>query len=170
MYDITVNVAVSNADQSTPNFTAEMDDLAKFINSVGGSYKPAAYTFVYDEEVEKFLINGKAVDSIAGVTITATDPEEDTYADGDTVTVTVEASEVQVTDERNRPAGNYHDAVVDGVLYRGIPDRVIYVESESDLDDLTEELPGTVAMTYDEASKWRYDGADWVTIGGETEG
>ena len=66
--------------------------------------------------------------------------------------------------------GSYHDAVVDGVLYRGIPDRVIFVESESDLDDLTGELPGTVAMLYDETSKWRWDGTDWTEVGGVTEG
>ena len=89
---------------------------------------------------------------------------------GDGIQITISCSEVNVTDERNRMPGNYHDAVVDGVLYRGIMDRVIYVESESDLDDLTGEQPGTLAMSYDEASKWRYDGSDWTEVGGVTEG
>ena len=166
MNEITATVSVSNPDETTPNFTAAMEDLGAFLADVWNQMKPATYAFVYDAEAEAFLLNG-AEHAPVGIAITITDPEEEPYADGDTITVAVEASEVEVTNPRNRPAGSYHDAVVDGVVYRGIPDKTIYIEDADDLDSLTNEQPGTLAELYDGTAQYRWDGADWTAIGGE---
>lgn len=160
-----------------------LEDLGAFLECVQWDGKPHVYQLeYYGRRVlpgvypwKMWLLNGNPIE-LKGVEYNAPTVDGDLWhADldcnpGDGIQITITCSEVQVTDERNRPAGNYHDAVVDGVLYRGIPDRVIFVESESDLDDLTGEQPGTVAMTYDEASKWRYDGADWTEVGGAEGG
>lgn len=160
-----------------------LENLGEFLECVRWDGKPHVYQLeyygfspwpgVYGYKVWKLggnPIELKGVDYEA-VSITG-DMKDASVAcnPGDGIQITIACSEVNVTDERNRPAGNYHDAMMDGVLYRGIMDRVIYVESESDLDDLTGEQPGTVAMTYDEASKWRWDGAEWTEVGGDTEG
>lgn len=184
--NMTAELVTWRADGEETGFDYDptLENLQEFLGCVNWDGKPHVYQLVYSGEKllpnvygwKTWLLNGMPIE-LKGVTVVAEaeegapDSEGVVYCNpGDGIQITITCSEVQVTDERNRPAGNYHDAVVDGVLYRGIPDRVIFVEDENDLDDLTDEQPGTVAMTYDEASKWRYDGADWTEVGGASGG
>lgn len=184
--NITAELTTWRADGQETNFLdgdPTLENLGEFLECVQWDGKPHQYQLVYDGHspwpdvynYQVWRMGGRKI-ALKGVAYEAVsitgNPKDASVAcqAGDGIQITIACSEVIVTDERNRPAGSYHDAVVDGVLYRGIMNRVIYVESEGDLDDLTGEQPGTVAMTYDEASKWRYDGADWTEVGGVTEG
>jgi hypothetical protein len=157
---IEATVEVSNSGGTTPNFTAAISNLGQFLEDMRSQLQPAVYAFVYDGETEKWTPHEPK-----GITLTIVDDTEEMLAAGDTITVTVTADEVNVTDPRRREPGDYHDAIVDGVMYRGIPDKVIYVEDESDLTGMDNELPGTKAATYGEASWWQWDGTEWTAMG-----
>lgn len=158
---IEATVEVSNSGGTTPNFTAAISNLGAFLEDMRSQLQPAVYAFVYDGETEKWTPHEPK-----GITLTIVDDTEEMLAAGDTITVTVTADEVIVTELQKRTPDMY-DAVVDGVIYRGIPSRTGYVAGESELTAFEDEHPGFIAIEYGFAHMWQL-GADgnWVEIGG----
>ena len=111
---ITVSLEVTNPGGTTPNFTAEITDLGEFLTDVRSRLQPAVYPFVWDAEAEKWNLYELEHES-KGITLTITDEDEDLLADGDTITVTIAASEVNMTDPTRRTADMY-DAMAGGVM------------------------------------------------------
>lgn len=159
---INATVEVSNSGGTTPNFTAEISDLGTFLESVRSQLQPAVYAFVYDGETEKWTPGEPK-----GITLTIVDDTEEMLAAGDTITVTIAADEVNVTEIQKRTADMY-DAVADGVLYRGIPFRTGFVADEDELEKYENEHPGFIAIQYGFVHMWQLDdNGEWIVIGGE---
>lgn len=159
---IEATVEVSNSGGSTPNFTAAISNLGAFLEDMRSQLQPAVYAFVYDGETEAWTPHEPI-----GITLTIVDDTEDLLAAGDTITVTVAADEVNVTDIQHRTPDMY-DAVVDGVIYRGIPSRTGYVADESELTAFEDEHPGFIAIEYGFAHIWQLDGDGyWLPIPGD---
>lgn len=58
-----------------------------------------------------------------------------------------------------------YDAVVDGELKTNCQSRIVFVTSESDLANLPEYAPGTLAATYGLDSVWQLDDSGtWVEV------
>ena len=160
--NIEATVEVSNAGGTTPNFTAAISNLGQFLEDMRSQLQPAVYVFVYDGEAEAWSPHEPK-----GITLTIVDDTEDLLAAGDTITVTVGNSEVIVNDPRQRKPGYYHDAVIDGVVYRGLLNCLAYVSDESELADLGDMPVGTIAFAYGLGSAWQLDASgEWVEVGG----
>lgn len=86
---------------------------------------------------------------------------------GDVVEVSVKCTAPQMTDPRkHRMTYGLHDALLeDGRILRDVASKLIYVNSETELPDLHEELPGTFAMLYGLGKMWQKkpDGS-WTEI------
>jgi hypothetical protein len=164
---ITASLVVSNAGGTTPNFTAAITDLGAFLTDVRSRLQPAVYPFVWSAETEKWSLY-ELEHEPKGITLTITDEDEDLLADGDTITVTIAASEVNVTDPARRTADMY-DAMAGGVMYYGIPSRMVFVDSAADLEDLPATYqPGAMAATYGFGQMWQLDGSgEWTPIQAE---
>ena len=60
------------------------------------------------------------------------------------------------------------DVVVDGVLKEDYPCKAVMVESSSDLANLPDYAPGTIAFTAGFGTMWQKDSdGTWQTLGGE---
>ena len=58
-----------------------------------------------------------------------------------------------------------YDAVVDGELKTNCQSRIVFVKAESDLANLPEYAPGTLAATYGLDSVWQLDDSGtWVEV------
>lgn len=58
-----------------------------------------------------------------------------------------------------------HDAIVNGVLQRDIPTRLIFVANSTERDALKNIAAGTFVTTYDLTNIWNYKGdGSWATI------
>lgn len=58
-----------------------------------------------------------------------------------------------------------YDAVVDGELKTNCQSRIVFVTAESDLANLPEYAPGTLAATYGLDSVWQLDDSGtWVEV------
>jgi hypothetical protein len=74
---------------------------------------------------------------------------------------------VIVTDARNRAPGNYHDAVINGVVHTGIMSIVVYVTDETELSLLNNMPVGTIAMSYGLEYAWQLNAErEWLEVGG----
>lgn len=159
---INATVEVSNSGGTTPNFTAAISDLGTFLESVRSQLQPAVYAFVYDGETEIWTPGEPK-----GITLTIVDDTEEMLAAGDTITVTIAADEVNVTEIQKRTPDMY-DAVADGVMYRGIPFRTGFVADEDELEKYENEHPGFIAIQYGFVHMWQLDdNGEWIVIGGE---
>lgn len=58
-----------------------------------------------------------------------------------------------------------HDAIVNGEIVRDIPDKMVYVSSQSELANFSGEQPGTIAALYGFGTMWQLkpDGT-WVSM------
>lgn len=170
---INATVEVSNSGGTTPNFTAAISDLGTFLESVRSQLQPAVYTYVCIEDAEPLTPSGIGItwkwrpDLPKGITLTIVDDTEEMLAVGDTITVTIAADEVNVTEIQKRTPEMY-DAVADGVMYRGIPFRTGFVADEDELEKFENEHPGFIAIQYGFVHMWQLDDSgEWVVIGGE---
>lgn len=57
-----------------------------------------------------------------------------------------------------------HNAVVDGVLLKGIETTITFIPQESDLDLITDVEPGDLAATYGMSSLWHWNGTEWLEV------
>lgn len=62
---------------------------------------------------------------------------------------------------------NMHDAVVDGVLHKDIPTRLVFVSSTTERDALPNKTPGMIVALYGFGHVWQYDAnnaGNWIQI------
>lgn len=58
-----------------------------------------------------------------------------------------------------------HDIVADGQITRFVPNKIVFVESSSQVSSLNEELAGTFAATYGFKQMWQYNGnGTWISM------
>lgn len=59
-----------------------------------------------------------------------------------------------------------HDAIISGEIVRDIPSKMVFVTSQSQLSQFTQNVPvGTIAATYGFGSMWQLNASrQWVTM------
>ena len=75
--------------------------------------------------------------------------------------------QVKVTESNKRLTRGMYDAVINGVLLRDIPAKMVYVSSESQLAALTGYRAGTIAATFGFTHMWQLDtSGEWISMTG----